>query len=560
MTREMGLQQKKAALLQSGMLVLVLLFATAYRFYHIDQAGLWGVELANAVAVLNIGWQDLVTSLVYGNPVPPGYKSLLYFVGQWLGRSAFEFRLLSALAGIGSVLMVYVLGRRIHSPSAGLLAAAALAGSFHAINYSQEVQVSSVLMLAVLMNFYCFLSVFFPDKGDECEKTMRVEFNAMAGHLSFVWQPPVDVRPQCLLMFWITGVLLTYLHYVAWIVLLVEAVLVMIFHGFQMLRDKAAKLLLIAFFPVVLLFLPWVPAAIIQFGKAWNPSFFEWEAWFNVLAIYDVLLGNNPLFGRILVVLAGLAVISDVYVMIAAGLRSPERRLQNAAFMFVVLVVAFFLVCGCFMTVANNKGVYLVLHPLVLLVCAVVVARLLHALFSPLVASLMVLVLFMVIVCAQFSHNLTTGLFSDQRKPDVRPLLRLISRDKEFMSHIERQVFVSFSGINHYLDRYGIVPRAYGFVVNSMDSAEADKVNSMLSQRSFYYVGVVDRPRLKHTSPFLEMLLQRYGVLCRSSDDYIRIVKFSKDLPPSPGADVADCASRDVFLDHSTVADRVKGL
>ena len=77
MTREMGLQQEKAALLQSGMLVLALLFATAYRFYHIDQAGLWGVELANAVAVLNIGWQDLVTSLVTGNPVPPGDKSLL---------------------------------------------------------------------------------------------------------------------------------------------------------------------------------------------------------------------------------------------------------------------------------------------------------------------------------------------------------------------------------------------------------------------------------------------------------------------------------------------------
>jgi len=57
--------------LQYGMLVLILLVATACRFYRIENQNLWGLEFVNAARILNCGWLDMVSSKVQNSNQTP---------------------------------------------------------------------------------------------------------------------------------------------------------------------------------------------------------------------------------------------------------------------------------------------------------------------------------------------------------------------------------------------------------------------------------------------------------------------------------------------------------
>lgn len=144
------------ALSTYGSLIAILCLAMILRLYHIGAESLWEDEIRS------------VQKTISGEGLPPA--NLLrpaYYVclKAWMlfGTSDAWLRSLSALFGVGSVYFTYLLGYRLSSQAAGLVAALLLALSPLAIEQSQEIRmyalgqfsglVGTVLLAHVLENY-----------------------------------------------------------------------------------------------------------------------------------------------------------------------------------------------------------------------------------------------------------------------------------------------------------------------------------------------------------------------------------------------------------------------
>ncbi|MDJ0615337.1 MAG: glycosyltransferase family 39 protein [Calothrix sp. MO_192.B10] len=119
---------------------LILILASALRFYQVDTEGVWVDEMFSLRYAENY------------NPISvrPLYPTLLR-VWMLFGTSDAWLRGLGVLFGIGSVFLTYRLGRRLLGKSVGLIAALLMALSPLFINHSQEIRfyaLSTFLCLA----------------------------------------------------------------------------------------------------------------------------------------------------------------------------------------------------------------------------------------------------------------------------------------------------------------------------------------------------------------------------------------------------------------------------
>ena len=135
--------------------ILVLVEAVASRFYGLDRIGLWSDEIW---AVSESSHRTLAGMFDYireHESHPPGHYLLLRVVQDLFGNSAFAVRLPSALFGVMTVILLYRIGSRYFSETAGLISAALLAGSYQSIFFSQEARAN------IIVSFFVLLSVHF---------------------------------------------------------------------------------------------------------------------------------------------------------------------------------------------------------------------------------------------------------------------------------------------------------------------------------------------------------------------------------------------------------------
>src|SRR6185436_19199509 len=88
---------------------------------------------------------------------PPLFRSLLHVVISLIGRSEGAARLLSALAGTVSVLLLGWIGTRLSGAFVGLGAASLLAVSPLAVHYAQDATSYSLYMCMALASYFFFL-------------------------------------------------------------------------------------------------------------------------------------------------------------------------------------------------------------------------------------------------------------------------------------------------------------------------------------------------------------------------------------------------------------------
>lgn len=143
-------------------LALILLLALALRLIHLGGRSLWYDE-AFAVLFAAKG----LNAMLYGTltPVAGGAADihpLLYYttLNIWMaifGQSAFTVRLWSALLGVATVGVIYLLGRELFSEKTGLVAALITAiAPFH-VQYSQEARMYALLGLLLALATLCFI-------------------------------------------------------------------------------------------------------------------------------------------------------------------------------------------------------------------------------------------------------------------------------------------------------------------------------------------------------------------------------------------------------------------
>lgn len=250
------------------MLILVILVGGILRIACLDRESLWNDELSSWYRSSFSSITEVITLGVIPDVHPPGYQILLYFVEQSIGDSESALRLPSVIAGILTIPMIFLLGRKLLSDSAGLFTSAFLAVAPIHIWFSQEARSYAILILLVVVSVYFLTEILEKLKTGKCFGKINV-----AGFVT-------------------VGILLEYTHYFGLLILVIE-IAVLLLSSILMGREKL-KILVMCLIPV-LAFLPWIPYAAAQTGteshitfptiKTISVLFFWYMSWSKVMLV-----------------------------------------------------------------------------------------------------------------------------------------------------------------------------------------------------------------------------------------------------------------------------------
>jgi mannosyltransferase len=135
-------------------LISILGIAGFLRFFHLDP-GLNDDETYSLnVARHSLG--SILRILEQTDTHPPLSYFLLHFWMQAFGSSEVAVRSLAALFGVGTVLMLYLLGRLLWGPLAGLIAALLLSLSEFNVQYSHNARMYTLMTFLAAASFYFF--------------------------------------------------------------------------------------------------------------------------------------------------------------------------------------------------------------------------------------------------------------------------------------------------------------------------------------------------------------------------------------------------------------------
>lgn len=128
--------------------------AIIMRLHGLSAANLW-LDEANSWQIASGSWSKLIGEL-RGSPVGPLYFVLLKLWISALGDSAFALRAFSVLASLALIRVVYVLGVKLLSRPAGLIAAALTALSPLELYFAQEARMYMLTSLVALLTLWAY--------------------------------------------------------------------------------------------------------------------------------------------------------------------------------------------------------------------------------------------------------------------------------------------------------------------------------------------------------------------------------------------------------------------
>ena len=128
------------------------------RLFRLGYQSEWNDE-AVSVAIAKGTTQQILTNQFHSRH-PPGYYLLLHYWLNWLGDSDQMLRLLSALAGILSLVVMYQLGKSLFNQEAGLVATAVTATMPFHLFYSQEIRSYSLLFFLAALLMLCHVKIW----------------------------------------------------------------------------------------------------------------------------------------------------------------------------------------------------------------------------------------------------------------------------------------------------------------------------------------------------------------------------------------------------------------
>jgi hypothetical protein len=121
--------------------------------YHHD-------EVVTASRILRGGFGHAMDAVGFSESAPPLYYALAWIWTQLTGTGEFGLRSLSALAGVATVPVAYLVGLELRGRRAGLMAAALVAVNPMLLWYSQEARAYSLLaLLCAVSLLYCVRAI-----------------------------------------------------------------------------------------------------------------------------------------------------------------------------------------------------------------------------------------------------------------------------------------------------------------------------------------------------------------------------------------------------------------
>lgn len=151
--RELVRSRSRAFWIVAGLTALAagLRFATlGVQSYHHD-------EIVTASRILRDGFWHAMEAVEFGESAPPLYYVLAWPWTQVTGTGEFGLRSLSALAGVATVPVAFLLGAELRGRATGILAAALVAVNPMLLWYSQEARAYALLMLLTSLSLLYFV-------------------------------------------------------------------------------------------------------------------------------------------------------------------------------------------------------------------------------------------------------------------------------------------------------------------------------------------------------------------------------------------------------------------
>jgi mannosyltransferase len=141
-------------------LAAITLLAAALRLSTLGQQSLWYDEAFTPVHVLRASLLTTLHNVVHTENTPPLWYVLEWAFTRVLGTGAVALRLLSALAGIATVPVAWMIGRELQGPPtrrAAIATAALVAVNPLFVWYSQEARAYGLFVLCASLALLCFL-------------------------------------------------------------------------------------------------------------------------------------------------------------------------------------------------------------------------------------------------------------------------------------------------------------------------------------------------------------------------------------------------------------------
>ncbi len=149
-------------------LFLIILLGAGLRIYNLDAESLWTDEPFSIIDAKQESINGVIESVnVNEAHSPPLYYILLHYWVKYVGESVFVLRLFSAIFGILSILLVFLVGKEVFGDEAGLIGALVFCLSVVEILYSQEIRSYAFFSFLVLASVYFFIRILKNDKISE---------------------------------------------------------------------------------------------------------------------------------------------------------------------------------------------------------------------------------------------------------------------------------------------------------------------------------------------------------------------------------------------------------
>jgi hypothetical protein len=248
---------EKRSLQTVVLLAAVMCLAGILRFYGLEIQSLRFDELATwRIAILSPPEILEATGSSGSDPHPPGYYLFMHYWIQVAGDAEWALRLPSAAAGVLSVLVTFLLGRRLYSAREGLIAALLMAVLWAPVFYGQEARSYSFLLFAAALSGYFWFGIMEKLEGSE-----RLAPWESAGYV-------------------LSAVAACYLHYIgAYLIMLQGLWAVCVFVA----RPRLLLRALVPYGLIGLAYLPWVAALFWRLTNAGGtPTYIEAPGWSEV--------------------------------------------------------------------------------------------------------------------------------------------------------------------------------------------------------------------------------------------------------------------------------------
>lgn len=270
-----------------GLILLLILALGAFlRIVNLGSDSVW-LDEAYSIQFAHLPLSQLIDETASSDVHPPLYYLLLHYWIKLCGDSEAGARMLSALFGLFSILVLYALAALLFDRATGLLSALLLSLSLFHIEFAQEARMYTLLALLSLCSLYFFLKLFTTEKPT----------------------PPI-------IGYVITTSLLMHTHVYGFFIIIAENLFffALYFSRRDVFKRQFKRWLLLQA-ALVVLFLPWLSIMIAQFERVQH-GFWIPRPTLNFLRLTWIIYSGSTLLSFLFIPL------------IAFGLM-PERLTQS---------------------------------------------------------------------------------------------------------------------------------------------------------------------------------------------------------------------------------------